>query len=191
MNGSDDFRIRRAFAKLLTQLADQHVDVAIIREPLAIADPVHQLIAIHDFAGLFHERQQQLIFARRQLDHFGFWRSQFAFVQIEFPAFEGADVIAFALALLDLYPTDKIACAAEQFPGVKRLCNVIVSAALQSEDAVNLFLLGSHQNDTDVGFGAYLSGQGQSVFTWQLDIEQQQYDIGLVDDLLYFIAGAS
>lgn len=55
MNGADECRFMVVLPELAAHLADKHVNVSIIRVPLPIANPVHELVSSHDFTRVFDQ----------------------------------------------------------------------------------------------------------------------------------------
>jgi hypothetical protein len=153
VNRGDDFSVRRPLAKLLAKLPDQNVDVPVVGEPLTVADPVHELVAVHHLAGFFHERQQQLVLAGGELTRFALWIENFALVEIEREARKVTRVALAFLALLDVYSADEITGAAQQFARIERLGDVVVRPGLKAEDAVDLVILAGDQDDADIRTG--------------------------------------
>ena len=77
---------------------------------------------------------------------------------------------------------------AQQLTRIEGLGDVIVRATLESEDAVDLFLLAGDQNDPDIRVCANLPGEGQAIFAWQLDVEQEQRDVVFFKQLCNFVS---
>ncbi|MCY1450383.1 hypothetical protein D9M71_671850 [compost metagenome] len=74
------------------------------------------------------------------------------------------------------HAADQVLRPRHQFARVYRLADVVVGAAFEADDAVDVVVAPGDEDDADLRAHAQLAGQGQAVLAGQADVEQHQVD---------------
>src|SRR5579884_236641 len=157
------------------QVTDVHVDGPVKGCGGSFVEGIHQLIARKDASGGFHQLLKDVEFKSSQLDRDAL-PSHFTRAGVEL------DILHAQYALR---PRGRLAAAengpdpGQQFPGIERLGQIVVSADLQSYDAVDILAARREHEHRDVRFSSQASQHLQAVKSGQHHIEHHQIHRGL------------
>src|ERR1700722_12807560 len=174
-NGAYPIAAVQSAAQLLTQIADVHVDAAILRHGVAAQNLLDNFLALQHFDRTLHKKCEQIEF------HGGKVHVAMA------PAHGSGAFIEFNIAQNDPLRTtgndfaDGGGAAAQhglntrgKFAGIERFSQVIVGADFETQDAIDILIAGSEHDDGHGGLGADLTQGFKTANTREHHVEDQQ-----------------
>ncbi|MNN01226.1 hypothetical protein D3C81_1138370 [compost metagenome] len=132
-------------------------------------------------AGVAQEHAEQLELAVGQRGFAAVAVDQAAAVDVQQPVGEALVVGAYGRtgggrAARMAHAAHQVLRPRHQFARVDRLAHVVVGAAFEADDAVDVVVAPGDEDDADLRAHAQLAGQGQAVLAGQADVEHHQVD---------------
>lgn len=156
--------------QLSAQAADQDIDAAMPAFFHVAAECRLQTLAAEHFPGVLYQCGQQLIFAAGKTMPRSILRKQRAAVQVELPGTETDNRRVVAHHHGTAPAAQQGFDAREQFARIERLADIIVSADLKTDDAIDVIVLLADEDDADVRARTQFARHRQTILSRQENI---------------------